>query len=101
MSKVSCIQRNKHRERLVSKSYSRRKRLKTLAADLRLTPEERFEFQAKLSKMPRNTSAVRLRNRCELTGRPRSYYRRFRMSRIMFRSLASSGKIPGVLKSSW
>lgn len=101
MSKVSCIERNKHRQRLVQKTYARRKQLKLFARDLRLMPEERFRFQLKLSKMPRNSSSVRVRNRCELTGRPRSYYRRFRMSRIAFRTLASSGQIPGVVKSSW
>lgn len=101
MAKTSSIEKNKHRKRLVLKTAPRRQRLKALAKDLTVTPEERFKAHLKLAEMPRNGSPVRVRNRCELTGRPRSYHRRFRMSRIAFRELASLGQIPGVVKSSW
>ncbi|MCP4922681.1 MAG: 30S ribosomal protein S14 [bacterium] len=101
MAKVSSIEKNKRRQRLVQKTACRRQRLKTITKDLTLTPEERFKAHLKLAEMPRNGAAVRVRNRCELTGRSRSYYRRFRMSRIAFRNLASLGQIPGVVKSSW
>ena len=101
MAKVSSIEKNKRRQRLVQKAASRRQRLKAMTKDLSLAPEERFKAQLKLAAMPRNSSPVRVRNRCDLTGRPRSYYRRFRISRIALRDLASTGQLPGVVKSSW
>ena len=76
-------------------------RLKALARDRDAAPEERFEAQLKLAHLPRNSSATRIRNRCALTGRPRGYYRKFKLSRIALRELASSGLIPGMVKSSW
>jgi len=76
-------------------------RLKGLARDRDAAPEDRFEAQLKLAEMPRNSSPTRVRNRCSLTGRPRGFYRKFRMSRIAVRDLASAGQIPGMLKSSW
>ncbi len=79
----------------------KRARLKAIAEDRSLPPEERFAARLKLSELPRNSAAVRLHNRCELTGRPRGYYRKFRLSRIALRDLASSGQIPGMVKSSW
>jgi len=79
----------------------RRARLKSLARDRNADPEDRFEAQLKLARLPRNSSATRVRNRCELSGRPRGFYRKFRLSRIAMRELASSGQIPGVVKSSW
>ncbi len=80
---------------------AKRARLKAVAADKELPPEERFAARLKLAEMPRNSSATRLRNRCELTGRPRAYYRKFKLSRIALRELASLGQIPGMVKSSW
>jgi small subunit ribosomal protein S14 len=79
----------------------RRARLKALARDRDAAPEDRFEAQLKLARMPRNSSATRIRNRCALSGRPRGYYRKFGLSRIAVRELASSGQIPGMVKSSW
>ena len=79
----------------------KRARLKAIAVDRSLTPEERFAARLKLSEMPRNSSRVRIHNRCNLTGRPRSYYRKFKLSRIALRQLASTGQIPGMVKSSW
>ncbi len=101
MAKRSAVERNKMRERLVKKYANRRGELKAAAADRRLAPEERFRARLKLAKLPRNGAAVRLRSRCELSGRPRGYYRKFRVSRIALRELASRGQIPGMVKSSW
>ena len=95
------MEKNKRRKLLYIKTISKRQRLKSLTKDLSLTPEEHFKAHLQLAKMPRNGASVRFRNRCDLTGRPRSYYRRFRMSRIALRDLASLGQIPGVVKSSW
>jgi len=86
---------------LVKRMAAKRKRLKATAADRTLPPEERFEARLKLAEMPRNSSATRIRNRCELSGRPRGFYRKFKLSRIALRDLASSGQIPGMVKSSW
>ena len=100
MARISSIEKNKRRKRLVAKYAAKRNALLAIANDQSLPPEERFAARLKLAKLPRN-SAVRLRNRCGLTGRPRGYYRKFNMSRIAFRDLASAGMIPGVVKSSW
>ncbi len=101
MAKKSAVEKNNRRKRLVEKCSARRSRLKATATDQSLPPEERFAARLKLAKMPRNSAKVRIRNRCELTGRPRGYYRKFAMSRIALRELASTGHIPGVVKSSW
>ena len=101
MAKVSAIERNKKRQRLVAKYASRRAKLKEIASDLSLPPEERFAANLKLAKLPRNSSPNRVRNRCQITGRPRGYYRKLKMSRIALRELASAGLIPGMVKSSW
>ena len=101
MAKKSAIHRNKMRERLVAKYAARRSELKKILADPEVNDEDFFEAQRKLAKLPRNSSRVRLRNRCVVTGRPRAYMRRFGLSRITFRELALAGRIPGVTKSSW
>jgi small subunit ribosomal protein S14 len=101
MAKKSSIEKNQRRAKLAKQLAPRRARLKALARDRDAAPEERFAAQLKLSELPRNSSATRVRNRCALTGRPRGYYRKFKMSRIAMRALASAGLIPGVLKSSW
>ena len=101
MAKTSMIERNKKRRRLAQKFETRRTRLKTVAADRNLPAEERFAARLKLAELPRNSSPTRIRNRCDLTGRPRGYYRKLRMSRIALRDLASQGQIPGMVKSSW
>ncbi len=101
MAKKSAIERNKKRMRLVKKYAAKRARLKAIANDRSLPAEERFAARLKLAKLPRNSSPVRVRNRCELTGRPHGYYRKFKLSRIALRELASSGQIPGMIKSSW
>jgi small subunit ribosomal protein S14 len=101
MAKTSMIERQKKREALVAKYASRREALKAAAKDDSLSREERFKATLKLAKLPRNSSATRLHSRCEVTGRPRSYYRKLRMSRIALRDLASKGQIPGMVKSSW
>jgi len=101
MAKVSSIENNKKRTILVAKNYSKRLLLKKATKDLNLKADDRFKAQMKLSLISRNSSPVRVRNRCSLTGRPRSYYRRFGISRIALRDLASSGHIPGLIKSSW
>jgi small subunit ribosomal protein S14 len=101
MAKKSAIEKNKRRQRLVVKYAAKRARLKAIATDNSLEPEERFAARLKLAEMPRDGSPTRVRNRCELTGRPRGYYRKLKMSRIALRELASSGQIPGMTKSSW
>jgi small subunit ribosomal protein S14 len=101
MAKISMIERQKKRQALVDRYAARRAELKTVARDESRPMEERFKAQLKLAKLPRNSSATRLHNRCEVTGRPRSYYRKLRMSRIALRDLASKGQIPGMVKSSW
>ncbi len=101
MAKTSAIERNKKRQRLAKSMAARRTRLKAAAKDASLPPEERFAARLKLAQMPRNGSKVRIRNRCELTGRPRGNYRKFKLSRIALRELASTGQIPGMVKSSW
>ena len=101
MAKTSAVERNKKRQRMAERFAARRKALKDVVNNRELPPEERFAAQLRLAELPRNSSRVRVRNRCELTGRPRAYYRKFRLSRIMLRDLASRGQIPGVTKSSW
>ena len=101
MAKKSSIEKNKNRARLVALHMNKRLRLKAIINDKELPIEERFRAGLKLSEMPRNGAKVRVRNRCEVTGRPRGYYRKFKMSRIALRDLGSSGQIPGLVKSSW
>ena len=101
MAKTSMVERNNKRRRLAQTFKVRRTRLKTIAADRRLPAEERFAARLKLAELPRNSSPTRIRNRCELSGRPRAYYRKLKMSRIALRDLASQGQIPGMIKSSW
>ncbi len=101
MAKKSAIEKNLRRIRLVQRHLAKRNRLKAQARDDSLTPEERFAARLKLAELPRNGAKVRVRNRCELSGRPRGYYRKFGLSRIALRDLASAGQIPGMTKSSW
>jgi small subunit ribosomal protein S14 len=101
MAKKSAIERNRKRERLVEKYAARREKLKAIAMDSELPLEERFKARLKLAELPRNSAPNRVRNRCEVTGRPRGYYRKLRMSRIALRELGSQGMIPGLVKSSW
>lgn len=101
MAKKSSIERNRKRERLAKKYAAKRTQLKAIANDLNLSPEERFAARLKLATLPRNASPVRQRLRCALSGRPRGNYRKFRLSRIALRELASSGQIPGMVKASW
>ena len=101
MVKRSAIEKNQKRRRMVAKNAVRRKAIKDITKDRKLAPEERFAASLRLAKMSRNSSKVRIRNRCELTGRPRGYYRKLKISRIGLRELASSGQVPGMVKSSW
>ena len=101
MAKKSAIEKNKRRQQLVKQFSAKREALKAVANDKTLTIEEQFAARLKLAELPRNSSAVRVRNRCEVTGRPRSYYRKLKMSRIALRELGSLGLIPGLVKSSW
>ena len=101
MAKKSAIHRNLKRKKLVQRDAARRARLRAVARDRSLPPEERFQAYLKLAALPRNGAAVRVRNRFEVSGRPRGNYRKFRLSRIALRDLASIGQIPGMVKSSW
>lgn len=101
MPKTSAIERNKKRIRLVAKYAAQRAELKAILANPTTADTEFFAAQKKLAKLPKNSSKVRIRNRCSLSGRPRAFIRKFGVSRITFRELALSGKIPGVTKSSW
>ena len=101
MAKTSSVQRNEKRRRMAKKFSSKRTRLKAIATDGSLTLEERFNARLKLAELPRNSSVNRIRNRCEVTGRPRGFYRKLKMSRIALRDLASNGQVPGMVKSSW
>ncbi len=101
MAKVCMIYREKRRQKLVEKYAEKRAALKANAKDENLSVEERFKARLKLAKMPRNSSATRLHNRCLVTGRPKAFYRKLKMSRIALRDLASRGEIPGMIKSSW
>ena len=101
MAKKSSIEKNKRRRKLVKQYTGKRERLLAVANDEGRSMEERFEARLKLAELPRNASPTRIRNRCEITGRPRAYYRKLGMSRIALRELGSKGLIPGLLKSSW
>ena len=101
MAKTSSIQRNLKRIKLVKKYLKKRQELKKIIKNRKLPLEERFNAQLKLSKLPRNSAKIRIRNRREITGRPHGVYRKLRISRIALRQLASMGKIPGMTKSSW
>lgn len=101
MAKTSAVEKNKLRRELAKKYSGRRARLKAIARDRSLSMEERFQAQIKLAELPRNSAPTRIRNRCELSGRPRGYYRKLRLSRIALRELSSKGLIPGMIKASW
>ena len=101
MAKTSAIFRNKKRIKMCDKFKKKRQKLKMIIKNRKLTLEERFAAQLKLSKLPKNSSRTRIRNRCEITGRPHGFYRKLRISRIALRKLASEGKIPGMFKASW
>ena len=101
MAKKSAIENNKKREKLVKSLAGRRERLKAQAKDKSLSIEEQFEARLKLAELPRNSAKIRIRNRCEISGRPRAFYRKLKMSRIALRELGSRGLIPGLVKSSW
>ncbi len=101
MAKKSAIEKNNRRKAMAARFAARRARLKAQAMDENLSLEERFKARMKLAQLPRNSSPGRVRNRCEVTGRPRGYYRKLRMSRIALRELGSRGQIPGLVKSSW
>ena len=101
MAKKSSIEKNNRRKRMSKNAAPKRAKLKAIIADKKKPMEERFAATLKLAEMPRNSSATRIRNRCELTGRPRAYYRKHKLSRIALRELGSKGLIPGLVKSSW
>jgi small subunit ribosomal protein S14 len=101
MAKTSAIEKNKRRMKLSEQYAAKRAALKAIARDRSLPMEEQFEARLKLAELPRNSSRTRVRNRCALTGRPRAFYRKFKLSRIALRELASVGQIPGMVKSSW
>ncbi len=101
MAKLSAVNRNKKRITMNKKFEKKRKKLKQIIMNKKLTLKERFRAQLKLTKMPKNSSKIRIRNRCELTGRPHGVYRKLKISRIALRELTLSGKIPGMIKSSW
>ena len=101
MSKKSSVEKNNRRKRLVKQYKGKRERLLGIANDESKTMEERFEARLRLAEIPRNGNPTRIRNRCEMTGRPRAYYRKLGISRIALRELGSKGLIPGLVKSSW
>jgi small subunit ribosomal protein S14 len=101
MAKTSAVEKNKRRMRLAKQFAAKRTALKAAAIDMNLSDQERFAARLKLAELPRNSSPNRVRNRCELTGRPRGYYRKLKMSRIALREMGNDGKIPGMVKSSW
>jgi len=101
MAKLSAINKNNRRIKLTNRFYLKRKNLKKIIMDKKLPLEERFKAQQKLSKLPRNSSKIRVRNRCQITGRPHGVYRKLKISRIALRQLGLEGKIPGMIKSSW
>jgi small subunit ribosomal protein S14 len=101
MAKKSSIENNKRRAKLAKAYAGRRERLKAKANDETATPEERFEARLKLAELPRNSALIRVRNRCEVSGRPRAFYRKLKLSRVALRELGSRGLIPGLVKSSW
>ena len=101
MAKKSSIEKNNRRRKLSKAMAGKRGRLKAVIQNRALPMEERFAAQLKLNEMPRNSTPARIRNRCELTGRPRAYYRKLKMSRLALRELSNQGLIPGMVKSSW
>ena len=101
MAKLSSINKNNRRIKLTKRFENKRKKLKKIIMDKKLTLEERFKAQQKLSKLPRNSSKTRVMNRCQITGRPHGVYRKLKISRIALRQLGLEGKIPGMVKSSW
>lgn len=101
MAKTSAVERNKKREKMAKQHADRRAKLKAVIKDQSTSPEDRFTAVLKLAEVPRNSSKTRIRNRCEITGRPRATYRKFKLARVMLRDLASQGQIPGMTKSSW
>ena len=101
MAKLSSVNKNNRRIKLSNRFFNKRKKLKKIIMDKKIPLEERFKAQLKLAKLPRNSARTRVRNRCEITGRPHGVYRKLRISRIALRELALSGKIPGMTKSSW
>lgn len=101
MAKKSAVEKNNRRRRIVKKYAAKRAALKAQALDQNLSLEERYKARLKLAKLPRNSAPNRIRNRCEITGRPRGYYRKLRMSRIALRQMGSLGQVPGLIKSSW
>ena len=101
MAKLSAVNKNKSRIKLSDRIYKKRQALKKIIMDKKIPLEERFKAQHKLSKLPKNSSKIRIRNRCEITGRPHGVYRKLKISRIALRKLGLEGKIPGMIKSSW
>lgn len=101
MAKTSAVEKNKNRRQLVARYAAKRAELRKIVRDRARAPEERFEATLLLAELPRNSARVRVRNRCSLTGRPRGYHRKFGLSRIALRELASTGQIPGMVKASW
>ncbi len=101
MAKISAINKNNKRIKLANKYYKKRQELKKIIMDKKISLEERFKAQQKLSKLPRNSSKTRIMNRCQITGRPHGVYRKLKISRIALRQLGLEGKIPGMVKSSW
>jgi small subunit ribosomal protein S14 len=101
MAKKSSIEKNNRRRLLTARDLKKRTELKTVIMNRESSPEERMQAVMKLAEMPRNGAKVRIRNRCEVTGRPRAYYRKMKMSRIALRELGNMGAIPGLVKSSW
>ena len=101
MAKLSAVNKNKKRIKLSDRLFKKRQALKKIVMDKKISLEERFKAQQKLSKLPRNSAKIRVMNRCEITGRPHGVYRKLKISRIALRDMASSGKIPGITKSSW
>jgi|TARA_B100001079_G_scaffold250252_1_gene241638 small subunit ribosomal protein S14 len=101
MAKLSSVNKNNKRIKLSKKYFSKRKKLKDIIMDKKLPLDERFKAQQKLSSLPRNSSKTRIRNRCQITGRPHGVYRKLKISRIALRKLGLEGKIPGMVKSSW
>jgi len=101
MAKTSAIEKNKHRAKLAKSYAGKRAALKAIGMDKSVTPEERFKAQLKLAELPRNSAPGRIRNRCDVSGRPRGVYRKFKLSRIALRELGNLGQIPGLVKSSW
>lgn len=101
MAKKSMVERERKRQRMVEKHAETRGEMKKILADRDVSIEERFRISMRLAKMPRNSSPTRLHNRCQVTGRPKGYYRKLKISRIALRELGGSGQIPGMIKSSW